>query len=119
MYENITIIGYVGKVIKKSGDKPYFKLSIAANSNFKTENGDIKEKTNWYSVTLWDKQAAHYSERIKKGDFVLAAGTPEIRLYAAEGEKRVDVSIKTDFGGTFRVLRYAAGSNPANQNPDL
>jgi single-stranded DNA-binding protein len=119
MYENLCVIGYVAKVSKKNGDKPYLRLSISVSAYGKGTKDGTEEKTNWYSVTLWDKQAAHYSDRIKKGDFVLASGTPEIRLYTVEGEKRVDVSIKTDFSGTFRVLRYAAGSNPANQNSDL
>jgi single-stranded DNA-binding protein len=109
MYENLTVIGYVGKVTRKAGEKPYIRLSVAASAHARDKDGETQEKTNWYTVTLWDKkQVERYKDKIKKGDFVLASGAPEVRLYTAEGEKRVDVAIKTDFGGVFRVLRYAA-----------
>jgi hypothetical protein len=103
MYEQITVIGYVGKVIKK---EKYLRVTIGASSIFKDKIG--KDQSRWYSVTLWDeRRVGYYGNKLQKGDLVLAVGAPDLRLYGKK-EKNVDFSIVTEHGGRFRVIRYVS-----------
>jgi single-stranded DNA-binding protein len=114
MFEQITVIGTVGKVTKGEGENPYLRMSVGISNSYKDKKGKTHENTNWYGVTLWnEKQIDYYKDKIQKGDCILAIGRPEIRTYTHEGENRVEVTIKTDFGGKFRVIKRAVPPDPA------
>jgi single-stranded DNA-binding protein len=109
MYEQMTVIGYAGKVTK---GETYLKVTIGASTSYKDKTGKEKEQTNWYTVTIWDeKRREHYGDKIKKGDLVLAVGTPSVSLYEKGGKKGFDFAISTEYGGKFRVIRYASTAN--------
>jgi single-stranded DNA-binding protein len=118
MYELLTVIGNVGKVTRSKGTSKYIKLSVAADSNVKNKSG-VQKKTTWYGVTLWgDKQVDYYNDKVSAGDLVMAVGKPDYRIYETNGKSGLDISIKTDFGGSFRVLRRSA-KNDDNEIPDI
>jgi single-stranded DNA-binding protein len=111
MFEQITVIGHVGKVTKGGGATPCIHVSIASTVSFKDKKGEMRESTNWYSTTLWDeKRIAHYTGKLQKGDLVLVVGAPTVRIYEKVGKKGIDFTIATEFGGRFKVLRHAAGA---------
>ena len=112
MYEQITVIGNVGKVTEEHGEKPYIRLSVGSNAFHKDKNGKEQEQTNWYTITLWDtKRIEYYKGKIRKGSLVLASGTPNLRFYEKDGKTGHDLAIVTEYGGKFKVLRYADGKD--------
>jgi single-stranded DNA-binding protein len=114
MFEQITVIGHVGKVTKENGATPYIRVSIASTVSFKDKKGEMRENTNWYTTTLWDaKRITNYKDKLQKGDLVLVVGAPTVRIYEKDDKKGIDFAIATEFGGRFKVLRYTSGANNA------
>jgi len=115
MYENITVIGFVGKVVKGRGTLRSIRLTIGASVTFIDRNGKEQQNTNWYSVALWDeKRVKYYGEHLRAGDMVIVSGTPNVRAYEKDGKKGIDFSIITEYNGKFKILRHAAaGDAPA------
>jgi single-stranded DNA-binding protein len=108
MHEKLTIIGFVGKVAKTGGENPHIRISVNVHSVVKGPDNTSRNICNWYNITLWDtRRVDYYTNVLRKGDCVFAEGKPEVRLYKKDGETRVDVAIKTELGGKFRIIRRA------------
>ena len=69
MYQEMTIIGNVGKV--KPAEK-YTYLSVATKESFK-KNDEWQEKTTWHNVMVYGKQAEG-AEKKSPGDLVMVKG---------------------------------------------
>jgi len=96
MINSVVIVGRVGQ----DPDIRYFEtgkvkavISVAVNRGSKNN-----EKTDWFRIELWDKQAELTGEYVKKGNLV-----------AVEG--RLDLSQWTDASGSQRENYFVRGSN--------
>ena len=56
------------------------KFSIPVGYGEKVD-GEWQNKTNWWNVTLFGKQAEDANEKLVKGDMVAVSGTPVCRTY--------------------------------------
>ena len=73
MYQQITIIGHLGKdpVSKQSqSGKQYAQFSVAASRSL----GQGQKETTWFSVTVWEKTANFVSNYAQKGSLVMVTG---------------------------------------------
>ena len=50
------------------------KFGVAVNRKYKDASGEMKEKTNYYDVDVWGKQAETVAQYIGKGSSVLVDG---------------------------------------------
>lgn len=96
MVNSVVIVGRVGQ----DPEVKYFEtgkvktsLSLAVNRGSKNN-----EKTDWFRVELWDKQAELAGEYVKKG-----------RQVAVEG--RLDINKWTDSDGKKRETYLVRGAN--------
>lgn len=82
MINTLTIVGRVTKdpdiKFTQSG-KAVTKFSVAVDQRAK-KKGDT-DKTDFFDVELWDKQAEFASEYVKKGQFVAVTGRHESRKH--------------------------------------
>jgi single-strand DNA-binding protein len=82
MYASIQIVGNVGR----DPEIRYIKDGIAVTSISVavTTRASGEEKTTWYDVTVWRKQAEAVVNYVRKGHKVMVAGTPELKTYTGQ-----------------------------------
>ena len=79
MFAQLIICGNAGRkpeLRATPNGKQVCNISVAVNSNFAE-----KDKTDWYTVTVWGKTAEFAAKYIDKGSTVLASGRPTMREY--------------------------------------
>lgn len=82
----VTIIGNLGKDPEtkfSSAGKVICKFSVAVNEKY----GD-KEHTEWFNVTVFDKQAEACGQYLAKGRQVYVEGRQRTSEYEKDGEKK-------------------------------
>jgi len=52
-------------------------FNMAVNKKYKDASGEYQDKTNWFSVAVYGKQAASCSRYLSKGSLVLVEGEVE------------------------------------------
>jgi single-strand DNA-binding protein len=80
-----------------------------------------EETTNWYDVSVWEKQAELAVRLLDKGDLVCVAGSPSVKTFTTRnGEQKASIQITAQ---TFDLLakgKGAAGAAaPAAEEPDF
>jgi single-strand DNA-binding protein len=82
------------------------EMSVAVNRRWRTNDGDSREHTSFFSVIAWRSLAEHCAASLHKGDLVMVAGRPEQRSWQTDsGERRTTVEIVADDIGP--SLRWA------------
>src|SRR5690625_223494 len=94
---DIQIVGNIGRIddLKNTNNgKAVLSLSVADDHN-RRQNGEwVKEGTNGWRVTAWERQAETLAEHVQKGDRVLVTGTVKSREWEDnEGQKRVSYDV--------------------------
>lgn len=108
MINSVVIVGRVGQ----DPEMRYFEtgkvktaISLAVNRGSRGN-----EKTDWFRVELWDKQAELTGEYVKKGKLVAVEGRLDLNQWTdADGNKREAFLIK---GAS---IRFLGGKNDAYQ----
>ena len=78
MYQRITIIGNLGRdpeLRYLPSGQAVTNLSVATTEFWKDTEGAKKDRTIWWKVAVWDKQAETCNQFLKKGSKVLVEGT--------------------------------------------
>lgn len=99
----------------EGGTKLRFRLATSESWKDK-KSGDIKERTDWHTVTMWGKRAEALAKILTKGSRVMIEGRLETRSYEADGEKKYITEVKADdlyFAGSPRFERAELKSNAA------
>jgi single-strand DNA-binding protein len=101
MYQEITVIGYVGNDAEMRytpSGVPVTSFSLAANETWKGQDGEKHEKTTWFRVTMWRKQAEAAAQWITKGKLLMVKGTVEARAYLNKsGEPAASLELTANF----------------------
>lgn len=90
-YQSVEVLGHIGRdpetKYTQSG-VPKTTFSVAVSERWKDkQTGEVKEKTEWFSIVAWRKE--WLAERIRKGDLVMVKGKIESREYTdRDGVKR-------------------------------
>jgi single-strand DNA-binding protein len=78
MYHKVTAVGHLGRDPEMrylpSGD-PVTNFSMATSEKWKDREGNKQERTIWWRVSCFGKQAEIVNEYLKKGRKVLVEGT--------------------------------------------
>ena len=123
MYQQITVVGNVGKDpemrLTNTGTS-VTSFSLATNRSWSNNDGELQTETTWFRVTVWGKQAESVNEYLKKGQRALVVG--EMREPSTwtdqEGNTRASLELNA------RTVRFLTpreegnnGSNPFNNAP--
>ena len=94
MYQKTIIVGNAGRDpemrFTPSGI-PVTEFSVAVNIGY----GDNK-KTQWWSVTAWNKRAETCNEYVKKGMRVLVEGRAEMQEWEKDGQHKSKLVLIAD-----------------------
>ena len=89
------------------------RLRLATSATWRDkETGELKERTDWHTLTMWGKRAEALSSLLSKGSRVMVEGRLETRSYEADGTTRTVTEIKVDdlfFAGGPQRSRSSAG----------
>jgi single-strand DNA-binding protein len=103
------------------GGTPVCGLRVAVNTRRKSASGEWEDKPNYFSVSVFGKQAEHCAEYLSKGRPVGIDGRLEWREWEQDGAKREAVEIVADsvrFLGS-RDENASAASSPAEADDDI
>jgi single-strand DNA-binding protein len=75
---------------------PVTSFSVAVSRNFKGQDGEQREETEWFQIECWDRLAEISNEYLQKGRQVYIEG--RIRLHSWDdrntGEKRYSMRVR-------------------------
>jgi single-strand DNA-binding protein len=80
----VTIVGNLGRDPEKrytQDGRPVTRFSVAATTRRKGRDGEWEDHTEWFSVTVFGRQAETLAERLSKGTRVYVEGRLESRQY--------------------------------------
>lgn len=111
MYQHIVIVGNVGRDpdmrYMPSGD-PVTDFSVAVNRRWTNRDGQAQEKTTWFRVSVFGRQAETVRQYVTKGQRVLVEGEVEASAYVAQdGTPRASLELRA------RNVRFMSGRGDA------
>lgn len=80
MYQQIILIGNLGsdpELRHTASGTPVCAFRMAVNKHWTTPEGEKREKTVWFRVTTWKKQAELVNQYLAKGKQVMVIGEVE------------------------------------------
>lgn len=91
-------------------------FSVATNHKYTTSEGEQRDETEWFSVSVFGRQADACNQYLSKGQKVYVDGRLKSRSYQAQtGETRFVMEIRAD---QVRFLDRAAASDVYNSETD-
>ncbi len=78
------IIGNLGRDPEKrytQAGRAIARFSVAATTRRKDKDGNWQDHTEWFNVTVFDRQAESLADRLAKGNRVYVEGRLESRMY--------------------------------------
>lgn len=80
MYQQITLVGNLGndpELRTTPNGIPVCNFSLAVHRQWTNRDGEQSEKTTWFRVTVWQRQAETVARYLRKGSAVLVVGELE------------------------------------------
>src|SRR5512147_2407928 len=71
-------------------------FSMATSEQWKDQDGNAQERTEWHNIVAWRKLAEIVGEYLKKGKKVYIEGKLQTRNYEKDGVKRYVTEIVAD-----------------------
>jgi single-strand DNA-binding protein len=73
------------------------QFTVAVNRNYKDQNGEWQEDTEWFRVVVWGQQAERSAEYLRKGNKVFVEGRMQTRQWEGQdGQKRYTTELIAD-----------------------
>ena len=115
MYQKVIIVGNLGSdpVMRYTADgTPVTSFNVATNERWgDRSSGEKRERTTWWRVTAWRKQAEVCNEYLTKGSRVLVEGT--ITVDPETGRPRLwtgqDGQVRSSLELTLRSFEFMSG----------
>jgi single-strand DNA-binding protein len=122
MYQRTIVVGHLGRdpeMRYTPTGVPVTSFSIATTRRWTNANGEQQEKTTWFRVTCWRKQAELAAQYLQKGRLVLVEGEIDASAWTdKEGNPRASLELTAStvrFLGGRGEAGEAAGGGPAEE----
>jgi single-strand DNA-binding protein len=106
----VILVGNLGRDAELKytpGGAPVAKISLATTEMWNDKSGQRQERTEWFSIDIWGKQAESLSEYLVKGKQVYVEGRLQSREWQdKEGVKRKTWDVRAD-----RVVLLGGGGS--------
>ena len=98
--------------------KAIIGFCIATNREWKLENGEKKEATEYHDVVFWDKAAEIINQFVKKGTKIWVQGRLQTRSWEKDGQKRYRTEIIGDDFILFEKMGEAVPEKPVEEKTE-
>jgi len=98
MENRVVLVGWLGKEpeIKDAKGHKILRISVATSDNYKDQNGQWVNNTDWHNLTLWNKQAEYVAKFGFKGAIVMVIGMNKTKKWTDQnGTEIYDYHIQT------------------------
>ncbi len=78
MYQRIVLVGNLGRdpeMRYTPNGTPVTSFSVATNRKYTASDGQVRDETLWFRISVWGKQAETCNQYLAKGRSVLVEGT--------------------------------------------
>lgn len=78
MYQRIVLVGNLGRdpeMRYTPNGTPVTSFSVATNRKYTASDGQLRDETLWFRISVWGKQAETCNQYLGKGQKVLIEGT--------------------------------------------
>ena len=83
--------------LKEFDGNPKLRFRLATSATWRDKaSGELKEKTEWHTLTMWGKRAEALAGILTKGSRVMVEGRLETRSYEADGATKYVTEVKVD-----------------------
>ena len=92
----VMIIGNVGsdpELRYTPNGNPVSTFRVATNRYYKTQSGEKKQETDWFSVVTWNALAEQCNKYLNKGKLCFIEGRLHNRSFEKDGEKQYRTEI--------------------------
>ena len=117
---NITIMGHAGNSAecREVGDTTCTTVNVAVNTRYKEKGGDWKDRTTWWRVSVWGKQAEAANQYLSKGRQVLVEGRlrPDPNTGGPRLWTRQDGTVGASYEMVAERVQFLGGGNGSNGN---
>ena len=117
MFQQIMLLGNLGRdpeMRYTPSGVPVTTFSVAVNRRWTGQDGQPQEKTTWFRVTAWRRDAELASQYLSKGRQVLVIGEMEEARPWTDREGNARASLEV----TARTIRFIGGRDSANVGDD-
>ncbi|EBZ5774182.1 single-stranded DNA-binding protein [Salmonella enterica subsp. enterica serovar Redlands] len=118
----VCLIGFVGQdpEIRYTADKqPVAVFSVATGDSWKDkETGEMKERTQWHRIVVYNKLAEIAAAHLKKGTQVYLEGRLQVRKWLDSiGAERQSTEVVVDINGMLQMLgKLEEGKNTPDES---
>ena len=118
MYQQITLIGNLGtdpEMRYTPSGVPVASFSLAVNRSWTGQDGQRQDKTTWFRISVWNKQAEIVSQYLTKGRQVLVVGEMEdARAFTdRDGNLRASLEVRAN---SVRFLGSSFGNSQSSSS---
>lgn len=117
MYQNTVVVGHLGRDPEMRylpSGTPVTSFSIATTRKWSDAEGQPQEKTTWFRVSVFGKQAEVCNQYLAKGRLVLVAGEIDASAWSDKttGEARASLELRA------RTVRFLGGRGERVEGPE-
>lgn len=98
MFQECIIVGNLGadpEMRYMPDGRPVTNFNVAVNRVWTDEQGQRQERTTWFRVAVWGRQAEICNQYLKKGRQVLVSGEVEARAFLGQdGQPRASLELR-------------------------
>lgn len=122
MYQQITLIGNLGndpEMRYTPSGTPVASFNLATSRSWTGQDGQRQDKTTWFRISVWNKQAEIVTQYLAKGRQVMVVGeVEEARVYTdRDGNPRASLEVKAQ---SVRFLgQKAQGGGPGTPGDEV
>jgi single-strand DNA-binding protein len=107
MYQNTIVVGHLGddpKMKYTQTGQAVTDFRMATTRKWKNQEGETQEKTTWFRVSVWGKQAEACNQYLAKGRLVLVEGDIDASAWVGQdGQPRASLELRA------RNVRFLGG----------
>ena len=124
MYQKIILVGNLGRdpQMRYTPDgTPVTDFSIATNETWTGRDGQQQERTTWWRISAWRRQAETCNQYLSKGSRVLVEGrmNPDPETGSPRVYTRNDGTTGASYEVTAFLVKFMGGRGDATTGPEM